>query len=98
MLHALVKHYNCAIAQGVMLVRGPGVMKGYFADEAATTKAFVGDGWFDTGDLGWRAPSAPPTPLSKGNCALREIYFHPYRVSMGSLHAQDGSCDTVSGL
>ncbi len=49
-----------------MLVRGPGVMKGYFADEAATTKAFVGDGWFDTGDLGWRAPSAPPAHPYEG--------------------------------
>ncbi len=33
-------------------------MKGYFNDEAATAKAFsAGNGWFDTGDLGWRAPS-----------------------------------------
>ena len=45
-------------AQGLLLAKGPGVMKGYYNDEASTARAFVaGDGWFDTGDLGWRAPS-----------------------------------------
>ena len=38
-------------------------MAGYYNDEASTAAAFrAGDGWFDTGDLGWRAPSAH-TPL-----------------------------------
>lgn len=46
------------VAQGLLLAKGPGVMKGYYNDEASTARAFVaGDGWFDTGDLGWRAPS-----------------------------------------
>jgi len=43
--------------QGLILVRGSGVMKGYFNNEFATAHAFrAGDGWFDTGDLGWVVP------------------------------------------
>jgi long-subunit acyl-CoA synthetase (AMP-forming) len=46
------------VLQGLLLANGPGVMKGYYKDDSATAKAFkAGDGWFDTGDLGWRAPS-----------------------------------------
>lgn len=41
--------------QGLLLARGPGVSVGYFDDDAATAAAFA-DGWFDTGDLGWRVP------------------------------------------
>jgi len=35
---------------GEIVYRGPTVMKGYFADEAATSEAFTG-GWFHSGDL-----------------------------------------------
>lgn len=47
--------------QGLLLAKGPGVMKGYYNNPQGTQKAFR-DGWFDTGDLGWRAPG---TPLNK---------------------------------
>ncbi len=39
--------------KGLVLVKGPQVMKGYYKDEEATKKVFTEDGWFITGDLGW---------------------------------------------
>ncbi|KXZ51078.1 hypothetical protein GPECTOR_14g62 [Gonium pectorale] len=57
--------------QGLVLARGPGVTGGYYRDEAASARAFrAGDGWFDTGDLGWVAPAGVPLSRCGGHLVL----------------------------
>ncbi|XP_057787319.1 probable acyl-activating enzyme 16, chloroplastic isoform X1 [Salvia miltiorrhiza] len=48
-------------SKGIVKVRGPQVMKGYYKNPSATKKAIDEDGWLNTGDIGWICP-----PHSRG--------------------------------
>jgi fatty-acyl-CoA synthase len=39
---------------GILFVRGPSVMSGYFNDPAETRQVLSPDGWLNTGDIGYR--------------------------------------------
>ncbi|KAJ6420855.1 hypothetical protein OIU84_028265 [Salix udensis] len=43
-------------SKGIVKVRGPQVMKGYYKNPLATKQAIDEDGWLNTGDIGWIAP------------------------------------------
>ncbi|XP_068655508.1 probable acyl-activating enzyme 16, chloroplastic isoform X2 [Aristolochia californica] len=44
-------------SKGIVKVRGPQVMKGYYKNPSATNAILDDDGWLNTGDIGWIAPS-----------------------------------------
>ena len=39
---------------GVIYVKGPGIMTGYFGDPVSTQEVLSSDGWLNTGDIGYR--------------------------------------------
>ncbi|MBW4634870.1 MAG: long-chain fatty acid--CoA ligase [Iphinoe sp. HA4291-MV1] len=42
--------------RGLVMLRGPQLMQGYYQNSEATAKAIDANGWFDSGDLGWVTP------------------------------------------
>ncbi len=42
--------------KGLVLLKGPQIMQGYYQNPEATAKAIDPEGWFDSGDLGWVTP------------------------------------------
>ncbi|KAL5702764.1 long-chain-fatty-acid--CoA ligase [Ranunculus cassubicifolius] len=44
-------------SKGIVKVRGPQVMKGYYKNPRATKEAVDEEGWLNTGDIGWIVPT-----------------------------------------
>ncbi len=42
--------------KGLVLLKGPQIMQGYYKNPEATEKAIDAEGWFNSGDLGWVTP------------------------------------------
>jgi long-chain acyl-CoA synthetase len=42
--------------RGLVLLKGPQIMQGYYQNPEATAKVIDSEGWFDSGDLGWVTP------------------------------------------
>jgi acyl-CoA synthetase (AMP-forming)/AMP-acid ligase II len=73
--------------EGEILVRGPGVMRGYLDDPAATAEVIDADGWLATGDVGALDPD--------GNLEIRDRLKD--MVIVGGFNAYPAEIERVLG-
>ncbi|RCV39963.1 hypothetical protein SETIT_9G013500v2 [Setaria italica] len=52
-------------SKGIVKIKGPQVMKGYYKNPSSTNEALDQEGWFSTGDIGWIVPHHAVGPSRK---------------------------------
>lgn len=85
---------------GKMQLRGPSITMGYFAAPELNDKAFVGDGWFDTGDCGVIAGGELYlTGRLQESIVLNGMNFfnHDIEAVVGSVSGVDETCVAAVG-
>ena len=67
---------------GRLLIKGPSVTQGYFANPDATAKVMLGDGWLDTGDLALLTPDKRLviTGRMKDIIIINGLNYYPYDI------------------
>ena len=93
--------------QGRVLFRGPSKTEGYFRNPEATAAVVGGDGWMDTGDLGYLADSEVYITGRKKDCIIKAGHnIIPQEVELATADAAEvrrgcvaafGSVDPESG-
>ncbi len=67
---------------GDLLVKGPGVLKGYRGDADATAATFTDDGWLRTGDLARLGPFGAVFFVGRGNDVIKRGGYSVYSVEV----------------
>ena len=67
---------------GELLVRGPGVLRGYWRDDAATSAVLEADGWLHTGDLARKGPMRSVLFAGRKKDVIKRGGFSVYAVEI----------------
>ena len=70
---------------GELLVKGPGVLRGYWGDEDATAAVLDADGWLHTGDLARRGPWNSVLFAGRKKDVIKRGGFSVYAVEVESV-------------
>lgn len=73
---------------GELLVKGPGVLRGYWGDEAATRAVLDADGWLHTGDLAKKGPWNAVLFAGRMKDVIKRGGFSVYAVEVESVLEQ----------
>jgi len=76
---------------GLVQIRGPSVTSGYYLDEDANREALTGDGWLNTGDLGFLSNDAELviTGREKDIIFSNGMNYYPHDIETVALQLQE---------